>query len=118
MADTDPPYILLPRERALQDAIGTMLERGIGSFSIVPRPRGFAVVRPPPAAAPPDEVLLDEIVLVSDVCDYATIEDYYARGGLFRWGAAWVLDVRVERHREITFEVYVRLERAVGGDST
>ena len=110
LPEIDPPYFLLPRERALEEAIGLMLARGIGRFRFVPLPNGFAVIRLAPADAPPDEALLDETVFDSDVCDYASIEHYYARGGLFRWGLACVLDVRVEPHREISFEVYVRLQ--------
>ena len=115
MSETDPPYFLLPRERALQEAIGNMLDRGIGKFRFVPRPNGFAVVRPAPPDVPLDEVLLEETVFTSDVCDYATIEQHYAEGGISRWGHAFLLEVRVERHpRQITFELYVRLERARG----
>jgi hypothetical protein len=102
----------MPHERALEDAIGNMLERGIGKFRFVPRPDGFAVVREARADAPADEILLDETVFTSDVCDYAMIEERYAGGGVFRWGHACLLDVRVERQpRQITFELYMPLER-------
>ena len=111
MPETDPPQFRLPHERALEDAIGNMMERGIGKFVFVPRPDGFAVVREAPADAPPDEVLLDEVVLTSNVCDYAAFEELYAGDRIFRYGHALLMDVHVERYpRRISFELYVPLE--------
>jgi hypothetical protein len=130
MADTDPPQIRLPHERAMEDAVGAMWQRGIGQTWLVPHPRGFAVVRPAPADAPVDELLLDETVFTSGTCDYATLEDHwtgavrvYARHmpwwpekcwWRFSWGADCILDVEVERQpRRIILKLYVPLEYAV-----
>jgi hypothetical protein len=118
--------MILPHERAMDDVFAAMWERGIGEAWLVPHPDGFALVRPAPADAPVDELLLDETVLRSNACEYATLEDHWI-GSIrvyaqhmpwwpekcwwrFSWAVDCILDVRVEqRPRRIVLKLYVPL---------